>query len=184
MSTPLPVLAGVVRQGLEQARARRPLSIVPDGSTLFLRRAEPSDAHEIHELLEVFVAHGQLLPRTLKQIYRTIRDYVVAIEGERITGCCALRIYSADVAEIGALAVAPDRHGIGIGRRLVETLVHDAGTLGLRRVFALTLEDGFFHRLGFEATTLSEFPEKVAADCSSCARRATCREIAVARTLT
>ncbi|HSK19062.1 MAG TPA: N-acetyltransferase [Longimicrobiales bacterium] len=184
MSTALPVIEHVVRHGLEQARAKRPLSIVPDGSALYLRRAEPSDAREIHELLEVFVAHGQLLPRTLRQVYRTIRDYVVAIEDGRIVGCAALRIYSADVAEVGALAVAAEKHGSGIGRRLVETLVHDAGMLGLRRVFALTLQDGFFHRLGFETTVVSEFPEKVAADCSTCARRATCAEIAVARNVT
>lgn len=183
MSMPLPVLDRVVRRGLEQARATRPLSIVADESALYLRRAEPADASEIHELLEVFVAHGQLLPRTLKQIYRSIRDFVVAIEDGRVVGCAALRIYSADVAEVGALAVVADRHGAGIGRQLVETLVHDAGMLGLRRVFALTLQDGFFHRLGFETTTISEFPAKVAADCSSCARRATCTEIAVARTL-
>ncbi|MGH7464961.1 MAG: GNAT family N-acetyltransferase, partial [Longimicrobiales bacterium] len=98
-------------------------------------------------------------------------------------GCAALRIYSGHVAEVGALAVRADRHGSGIGRRLVEALVHDAVLLGLRRVFALTLADGFFHRLGFETTLVSEFPEKLAADCSSCARRPTCREIAVARTL-
>lgn len=183
MTTPLPVLEHVVRSGLEDARATRPLAIVPDGSALYLRRAEPSDAREIHELLEQFVAHGQLLPRTLKQVYRAIRDFVVAIDDGRIVGCAALRIYSADLAEIGALAVVSDRHGTGIGRMLVDALVHDAGTLGLRRVFALTLRDGFFHRLGFETTLVSEFPEKVAADCSTCARRATCREITVARTL-
>lgn len=184
MTTALPVLDQVVRHGLEHARATRPLAIVTDSSALHLRRAEPSDAKEIHELLEVFVAHGQLLPRTLKQIYRTIRDFVVAVENDRIVGCAALRIYSAEVAEIGALAVCAGRHGSGIGRRLVDTLVHDAGTLGLRRVFALTLRDGFFHRLGFETTAVSEFPEKVAADCSTCARRTTCTEIAVARSLT
>lgn len=184
MSMALPVLDRVVRDGIEHARAARPLSIVSDETVLFLRRAEPSDAREIHELLEGFVAHGQLLPRTLKQVYRTIRDYVVAIEDGRIVGCVALRIYSAEVAEIGALAVATGRQGTGVGRRLVETLLQDAAMLGLRRLFALTLQDGFFHRLGFETTTVSEFPEKVAADCSTCARRATCSEIAVARTLT
>lgn len=183
MSMALPVLDHVVRSELEFARATRPLSIVTDGSALYLRRAEPSDAREIHELLEVFVAHGQLLPRTLKQIYRTIRDFVVAIEDGRVVGCAALRIYSAEVAEVGALAVRAEKHGCGIGRQLVETVVHDAAMLGLRRVFALTLQDGFFHRLGFGTTVVSEFPEKVAADCMSCARRATCSEIAVARSL-
>jgi amino-acid N-acetyltransferase len=184
VSSALPVLDRVVRHGLEHARATRPLSIVADASALHLRRADPADAREIHELLEVFVGHGQLLPRTLKQVYRTIRDFVVAVENDRIVGCAALRIYSAELAEIGALAVRADRHGTGIGRQLVDTLVHDAGMLGLRRVFALTLQDEFFHRLGFETTVVSEFPEKVAADCGTCARRATCSEIAVARSLT
>jgi amino-acid N-acetyltransferase len=182
MSASLPVLEHVVRRGLERARATRPLAIVTDGA-MYLRRAEPADAREIHELLERFVAHGQLLPRTLRQVYRTIRDFVVAIEDNRIVGCAALRIYSAEVGEIGALAVVPERHGTGVGRRLVDALVHDAGMLGLRRVFALTLQDRFFHRLGFETTVVAEFPEKVAADCNGCARRATCSEIAVARTL-
>jgi hypothetical protein len=72
------------------------------------------------------------------------------------------------------------RQGTGLGRRAVETLVHDARALGLQRVFALTLQDRFFHRLGFETVAISEFPEKVAADCSTCSRRATCAEIAVA----
>ena len=183
MSASLPVLEHAVRSGLEHARATRPLAIVPDGPALCLRRAEPSDAREIHALLEHFVGPGQLLPRTLKQVEGAIRDFVVAIDDGRIVGCVALRIYSADIAEIGALAVAVERHGTGIGRMLVDTLVHDAGTLGLRRVFALTLQDGFFHRLGFETTLISEFPKKVAADCAMCARRATCREITVARTL-
>lgn len=183
MSVPLPVLEQAIRSGLEQDRAARPLSLVQDGSALHLRRAEPSDAREIHELLEQFVAVGQLLPRTLEQIYRTIRDFVVAVEDGRIVGCAALRIYSADTAEVGALAVMPAKQGTGIGRRLVEALVHDAELLRLRRVFALTLQQEFFGRIGFAVGSIADFPEKVAADCAGCARRAACREITVIRTL-
>lgn len=172
----------IVRRGLEQARESRRVAIVRDDG-LFMRRAEPADAQEIHELLEQFVAPGMLIPRTLKQVYRTIRDFVVAVEDGRIIGCAALRIYSADVAEIGALAVSGARQGGGIGGRLVEALLHDAELLGLRRVFALTTSDVFFHRLGFETTVIAEFPEKVAADCTACARRAACAEIAVALTI-
>jgi N-acetylglutamate synthase-like GNAT family acetyltransferase len=50
-------------------------------------------------------------------------------------------------------------------------------------VFALTLRDSFFHRLGFETLPISAFPEKIAADCTGCARRTACNEIAVALTL-
>ncbi|MEX1183470.1 MAG: N-acetyltransferase [Gemmatimonadota bacterium] len=182
MSMALPVLDQIVRSGLEQARESRRVAVVRDDG-LFVRRAEPADARELHALLENYVAPGMLLPRTLRQVYRSIRDFIVVIDHGRIIGCAALRIYSAELAEIGALAVAAGHQGAGLGRRLVETLVHDAHALGLQRVFALTLQDAFFHRIGFETTLISEFPEKVAADCSTCARRAACAEIAVARTL-
>lgn len=182
MNAPLPVLDQIVRSGLEQARESRRVALVRDDG-LFVRRAEPGDAREIHDLLENYVAPGMLLPRTLKQVYRSIRDFIVVIDGGRIVGCAALRIYSAELAEVGALAVADGYHGTGLGRRLVETLVHDARALGLHRAFALTLQDGFFHRVGFATTSISEFPEKVAADCMACSRRATCREIAVTITL-
>lgn len=177
-SVQLPLVDEIVRRGLEQARESRRVALVREDG-VFVRRAEPSDAREIHELLERFVAPGMLIPRTLKQVYRSIRDFVVVIERGRIIGCGALRIYTAELAEVGALAVSEECRGTGLGKRIVETLVHDARALGLHRVFALTMEERFFHRCGFETTVISEFPEKVAADCASCARRTSCNEIAV-----
>lgn len=178
----LPVLDRIVRQGLEQARESRRVAIVREDG-VFVRRAEPADAQELHALLENFVRPGMLLPRTLKQVYQSIRDFIVVVDRGRIVGAGALKIYSATTAEIGALAVADDHQGTGLGGRVVETLVHDARALGLQRVFALTLRDRFFHRLGFETVPITEFPEKIAADCVGCARRTACIEIAVAMTL-
>jgi amino-acid N-acetyltransferase len=182
MSIALPQLDRIVRRGLEQARESRRVALVPEVG-FFVRRADPGDAAELHALLEQFVAPGMLLPRTLKQVYQSIRDFVVVVDRGVIIGAGALRIYTAELAEIGALAVADAHQGTGLGGRIVETLVHDARALGLHRVFALTLRDRFFHRLGFETVDVASFPEKVAADCVGCARRASCIEIAVALTL-
>ncbi|CAN5682849.1 N-acetyltransferase [soil metagenome] len=179
-SIALPLLDDTVRDGIRKVRLQRPLlSIVPDSAELFFRRAEPADAVAVHALQHDFVERGLLLPRSLEQIYRTIRDYIVAVKDDRVVGCVALRIYTSELAEVGALAVAEELHGTGVGRRLVETVLHDACTLGLRRIFALTLQVGFFHRVGFRTTSIAEFPEKVAADCRACARRHACNEIAV-----
>jgi amino-acid N-acetyltransferase len=178
----LSALDRISRRRLEQARESRLVALVREDG-VFVRRAEPADAQELHTLLEEFVAPGMLIPRTLKQVYQSIRDFIVVVDAGRIVGAGALRIYSAELAEIGALAVAAERQGTGLGGRVVETLVHDARALGLRRVFALTLRDRFFHRLGFETVDIGEFPEKIAADCTGCARRAACDEIAVALTL-
>jgi amino-acid N-acetyltransferase len=178
----LPVLDRISRRRLEQARESRLVAIVRDDGH-FVRRGEPADAQALHALLQEFVAPGMLLPRSLKQVYQAIRDFIVVVDRGRIVGAGALRIYSAELAEIGALAVAADRQGTGLGGRVVETLVHDARALGLQRVFALTLRDTFFHRLGFETVPIGEFPGKIAADCAGCARRHACNEIAVALTL-
>lgn len=145
-----------------------------------LRRAEPTDAAAMHALLEVFVARGLLLPRSVEQVLGTIPDFMVAVEDGRVVGTVALRIYSAELAEVSALAVAEHLHGYGIGRRLVEAVISNARGLGLRRLFALTMEDTFFHRLGFATTSIDEFPQKFVADCCSCSRRVGWREITVA----
>jgi amino-acid N-acetyltransferase len=63
---------------------------------------------------------------------------------------------------------------------MIETLLAQAKSLGLQRVIALTLQPGFFHKLGFEPAEVSDYPQKIAADCSRCAKRANCIEIAVA----
>lgn len=178
-AAPLGEIDRLARVNLEQAREARRVAIVREDG-LAVRRADPADAQEIHELLEQYVAVGMLIPRTLKQVYRSIRDFVVVVDRGRIIGCGALRIYSAELAEVGALAVLEEYRGTGLGRRVVETLVHDARMLGLRRAFALTMEERFFHRCGFHTVVISEFPEKIAADCATCARRANCQEIAVA----
>jgi amino-acid N-acetyltransferase len=99
---------------------------------------------------------------------------------ERVIGCGALRVYSVDLAEIASLAVDESVHGAGIGRRLVERLTGEARALGLKTVFALTLQESFFHRLGFRTVPRENFPGKVWADCRSCPKLHACDEIAVA----
>ena len=95
----------------------------------------------------------------------------------------ALRIYNEGLAEICSLAVHDAAHGMGIGRSLVEQLVENGRELGLNMVFALTLQEIFFHRLGFKTVPKETFPLKVWADCRNCPKLPACDEIAVAREL-
>jgi amino-acid N-acetyltransferase len=184
-----PLALPVVDAASQQAtsawwRGRPALTLVRDApATPVLRRAEPADAAAVHALLEIFVARGLLLPRSVQQVQRTIRDYIVAIEGGRVVGSVALRYFSEQLAEVSALAVAEQLQGSGIGRRLVESVIIEARGLGLRRLFALTLQEGFFRRLGFTVASIGDFPQKVATDCSRCPRRTGCREITVTLTL-
>jgi amino-acid N-acetyltransferase len=64
-------------------------------------------------------------------------------------GCGALHVLWEDLAEIRTLAVHPDAVGQGVGHALVERLIEHGRALGLRRLFVLTFEEGFFSRYGF-----------------------------------
>ena len=144
-----------------------------------LRRARCSDAGAVHDLLDGYARQGVLLPRTLAQVEGSIDDFLIAADAHGLAACGALRVHSASLAEVAALAVASDRHGEGFGRRIVEALTREAELLGVERVFALTLEPAFFHRLGFRTVPIGAFPEKLARDCARCPRRSCCIEVAV-----
>lgn len=150
-----------------------------------LRPAMLRDMDAVEPLIRGFAREGLLLPKSLEQLYRTFREFVVAVDEEdRLVACVALRVHTPKLAEVSALAVAESAHGRGIGRRLLEHLLEDARALGLETLFAMTLEPGFFGRLAFRRVERSLFPNKIAADCVSCPRRDNCREITMARPVT
>lgn len=171
---------------LIQLEPRRPgpaplLDPRPAGAVV-IRAALPGDMAEVGPLINGFARRGLMLPKTPEQLHRSFREFLVAREDEgRLVGCVALRVFTPELAEVSALAVASEAHGRGVGRRLVESVVLEARTLGLATLFALTLEEGFFHRLGFRTVPRELFPEKIAADCAGCDRRTRCREITVAK---
>jgi amino-acid N-acetyltransferase len=146
-----------------------------------VRHATLADVDAMHAVQRDFVAERILLARSAQQIAADIERYVVACDDGVIVGTGMLKLYSPDLAEICALAIASTHQKHGIGRRIVDALLADAAALGIPRVIALTLQDGFFHRLGFTTTALAALPEKVAADCVACPKRHACDEIAVER---
>ena len=101
----------------------------------------------------------------------------------KIVGCTALTIIWADLAEIRSLAVDESQRGRGVGRKLVEWTMAEARRLHIRRIMALTYEQSFFEKLGFEVVEKNSLPLKVWSDCVRCPKRDGCDEIAVVRTL-
>lgn len=158
-----------------------PLSIVRPDPAIAVRRALLSDVPQLETLMAPFVATGDLLPRSNYDLCRHIKEYVVveAVGGE-IVGCGGLKVYSRELAELGALAVRDDYQGKGVGRALVDALVAEAREHGLGEVIALTRKPDFFYRLGFRLEDRTQFPLKVWADCARCPRQSCCDEIAVA----
>lgn len=167
-----------VRRSRKPIRPHLHLVSPVTAAEVVIREALPTDVDEMHTLLDLFAKQGLLLPRAVEEVYRNFREFVVAEHNGRIVGCAGLRLYTSELGEIVALAVSAESHGNGVGRLVVETLLAQAKSLGLKEVIALTLQPGFFAKLGFEPADVADYPHKVDADCSRCARRATCNEIA------
>lgn len=151
-------------------------------ASVVVRPATIADMRQVEPLVNGFARRSLMLPRTHDQLARLFREFAVAVdESGRVVGCGALRVYNETLAEVASLAVDERVQGAGIGRRIVETLMEDARRMDLRVVFALTLQEMFFHRLGFRTVPRESFPLKVWADCRSCPKLHACDEIAVAR---
>ena len=156
-----------------------PQSEIPSGAVV--RKARATDVPAMQTLVAHFAARGELLPRSLNEMYQHLRDFFVAeVDGE-IAGVCGLSLYWEDLAEIRTLAVHEARGGKGLGSALVTACLEEAGALGVGRVFALTYRPGYFERFGFRTIDKRELPQKIWKDCIKCAKFACCDEIALIR---
>lgn len=145
-----------------------------------VRKARVGEARAIADLVNHYARQGQMLPKSLLQVYEFVRDFVVAVdENGELLGCGALRLMWHDLAEVRSLAISEKAKGKGIGRRIVEALIVEARELDLARVFALTYQTTFFEKLGFHVVEKSIFPQKVWLDCKGCPKQNCCDEIAV-----
>jgi amino-acid N-acetyltransferase len=152
-----------------------------DGRIPVVRKAALPDVEQMHRLITSYASQGVMLPKTLLQLYENLRDYTVVTspEGEELAGCGALHIYWENLAEIRALAVAPDTAKRGVGSMMVTALIEEARSLGIAKVFLFTYIPDFFARFGFIKTDHSSMPLKVFNECFQCPKFNTCDEIAM-----
>ena len=150
-----------------------------------IRKAWVLDVKNIHKLLSTFSDRGEILPRSLSEIYDNLRDYCIFCDEKQktIIGTCAVHITWEDLAEIRSLAVKEEFTKRGIGRKLVERCIAEARELGIHRVFVLTYKREFFEKVGFHLVDKSSLPHKIWADCLKCVKFPDCDETAMSKTL-
>jgi len=145
-----------------------------------IRKARMADVKGIHSLIAEYAKKGDMLPRSLTDIYENLRDYFVFLgdDGE-LVGSAAIHIMWEDLAEVRSLAVREGKMRRGVGTQLVESCISEAIMLGIARVFALTYKPEFFEKLGFRVVDKAELPQKIWADCLKCSKFPDCDEVAL-----
>ena len=145
-----------------------------------IRTAVAGDAKRIHALITQNLEEGRLLPRDLGELAVHAGRFVVAVDGRgAIVGCAELAPLSASLAEIRSLVViSKKRHG-GIGRRIVAELRGRARRDGYDDLCVFAHQPAYFAHMGFSIVPHTWLPEKISADCRSCALFRQCGQFAM-----
>ncbi len=121
-----------------------------------LEPALPADRDAVAALLVACnLPHRDIAPH--------LQHFTVARDGGRLVGVIGLEVHGGD-GLVRSLAVADDRRGEGIARRLYASLLGRARRLGLERLYLLTTgAQGFFEMLGFHAVGRESVPDAIRA---------------------
>jgi amino-acid N-acetyltransferase len=132
-------------------------------ATHVVRPAHAGDVGAIHALVRRYASKGALLPRTRTDIHAAIDDFVVVVDGNRrVLACAALSRYSDSLAEISSVAVAKSAQGKGLGTMAVCGTEAQARERGITELFAMTSAEQFFESLGYERSSVEQYPDKLA----------------------
>ncbi len=151
-----------------------------------LRKALMCDVKYLYNLFSEYSKAGEMLPRSMSDIYEHLRDFYIAeIENEdeggqnEIIGACALAIVWENLAEIRSLAVKRPYTRKLIGTELIKKCIEEAKFFKITNLFALTYKPKFFQKSGFKIIDKSELPHKIWSDCINCVKFPDCDETAV-----
>ncbi len=153
---------------------------------IVLRKALMCDVKALYNLFSEYSKAGEMLPRSMSDIYEHLRDFYIAEiehfdeeDSSEIVGACALTIVWENLAEIRSLAVKKPYTRKLIGTELITKCIEEARFFKITRIFALTYKSQFFQKSGFKIIDKSELPHKIWSDCINCVKFPDCDETAV-----
>lgn len=113
---------------------------------MHLRDFQPGDESAFRELNEAWIRQYfaiepkdlEVLGDPVEHILKPGGHIIMAIDGGRAVGCCALLAMPEGSFEIGKMAVAEEFRGQGIGRKLLARAVELAREIGAKRLYLET----------------------------------------------
>ncbi|MDQ2976652.1 MAG: GNAT family N-acetyltransferase [Acidobacteriota bacterium] len=141
------------RSSLLTSPVRRTVSLRRFGKSLdpmkLIQAKSPEEIQQVRKLFEEYVTWlgiNLCFQNFDKEVAELPGDYAppsgrltLAIESDDVAGCVALRKIGEDVCEMKRLYVRPQFRGRGLGRTLTENLIHEARSIGYKRMRLDTL---------------------------------------------
>ncbi|MBR5032056.1 MAG: amino-acid N-acetyltransferase [Treponema sp.] len=126
-----------------------------------IRAMEQTDIPSVLGVMRPFVAAGKLLPRTEADVAAKLEDFYVYDFDGGVRACASLHKYDDGQFEIAAVAVDEAYSHIGIGPKLVESLVQKAKSCGAKSVFIMTTQaSDWFEKIGFAEDKIESIPDE------------------------
>ena len=114
-----------------------------------IRPARTSDIKAIRKIIDTYSLQRRLLSKETVMLYEDVQEFFVAEKDGSIIGCGALHVLWEDLGEVRTVAVNEEFRGQKIGHQILNAIIERAQSLGLKRLFCLTFETGFFGKHGF-----------------------------------
>ncbi len=114
-----------------------------------IRPARTSDIKAIRKIIDTYSLQRRLLSKDTVMLYEDVQEFFVAEKDGAIIGCGALHVLWEDLGEVRTVAVNEEFRGQKIGHQILTAIIDRAQSLGLKRLFCLTFETGFFGKHGF-----------------------------------
>ena len=114
-----------------------------------IRPARTSDIKAIRAIIDTYSLQRRLLSKETVMLYESVQEFFVAEKDGAIIGCGALHVLWEDLGEVRTVAVNEEFRGQKIGHQILTAIIERAQSLGLKRLFCLTFETGFFGKHGF-----------------------------------
>ena len=126
-----------------------------------IRQMEQTDIPSVLGVMRPFVEAGKLLPRTEADVAAKLEDFYVYDFDGGVRACASLHKYDDGQFEIAAVAVDEAYSHIGIGPKLVESLVQKAKSCGAKSVFIMTTQaSDWFEKIGFAEDKIDSIPDE------------------------
>ena len=126
-----------------------------------VRAMEQTDIPSILAIMKPFIETGKLLTRTEAQIADSLEDFIVYEIDGGVHACAALHFYDDGQAEIAAVAVDENYAHMGIGPKLMDSLIEQAMEANAKSIFIMTTQTAdWFEQLGFEEDVIDSLPEE------------------------